>query len=174
MLIFRFAAYTEGMLEVDRGQVKTKAEADKILQKVEPVRHPSHPLRALYPTLRRRMLMGYQELATRQFLLTNVRGTSPTSPYLKFRIPLDLLSKSIPSIGDFPYDPPPSGPTWDGPTLFLKGEHSRYLNRHNIPVAKSFFPNMEVKVLDAGHWVHAERPRETLELVDEFIKNGAV
>ena len=28
------------MLEVENAKVKTKAEADKILQKVEPVRHP--------------------------------------------------------------------------------------------------------------------------------------
>jgi len=37
----RFASYAESMLEVEHAQVKSKAEADKILQKVEPVRPPS-------------------------------------------------------------------------------------------------------------------------------------
>jgi hypothetical protein len=42
----RFASYAESMLDVEKANVKTKAEADKILQKVEPVRpfHPSHDL----------------------------------------------------------------------------------------------------------------------------------
>jgi hypothetical protein len=42
----RFASYAETMLDVEKANVKTKAEADKILQKVEPVRpfHPSHDL----------------------------------------------------------------------------------------------------------------------------------
>ncbi len=32
-----FQAYTHGMLDIEEAKVKTKAEADKILQKVEPV-----------------------------------------------------------------------------------------------------------------------------------------
>lgn len=36
-LFLRFSAYTDGMLELEQAKVKTKAEADKILQKVEPV-----------------------------------------------------------------------------------------------------------------------------------------
>lgn len=54
--------------------------------------------------------------------------------------------------------------------MFLKGEHSRYLNRHNIPVAERFFPNMRLEVLDTGHWVHAEKPAETVAMVEEFVK----
>lgn len=37
----RFAAYVEAMMEVEKSKVKTKSEADKILQSVEPVR-PVH------------------------------------------------------------------------------------------------------------------------------------
>ncbi|WVQ79075.1 hypothetical protein IAT38_001169 [Cryptococcus sp. DSM 104549] len=145
-----FASYTEAMMEIEQAQVKTKHDADKILEKTEPI------------------------LATRQFLLTNTRQTHGTHPHLVFRIPLPLLSASIPQIGDFPYTPPPpvtpESPQWDGPVLFLKGEHSRYLNKHNIPVAEKFFPNMRLEVLDAGHWVHAERPKETVELVVDFVQ----
>lgn len=38
----RFAQYTAGMAKVNAAKVKTKAEADKILQEVEPVRLISH------------------------------------------------------------------------------------------------------------------------------------
>ena len=33
-----FSAYTETMIEIESAKVKSKAEADKYLQKVEPVR----------------------------------------------------------------------------------------------------------------------------------------
>lgn len=52
----------------------------------------------------------------------------------------------------------------------MKGEHSRYLNKHNIPIAEQFFPRMKLEVLDTGHWVHAERPAETVGLIDAFVK----
>ncbi len=64
----------------------------------------------------------------------------------------------------------PKSPQWNGPTLFIKGEHSRYLNRHNIPVAEAFFPNMRLETLDTGHWVHAEKPSETVKLIEDFVK----
>jgi hypothetical protein len=34
---------------------------------------------------------------------------------------------------------------------------SRYINQHNLPTIKRLFPNMNLEMLDAGHWVHAER-----------------
>ena len=101
--------------------------------------------------------------------------SSGPDPHLTFRIPLTLLSHSIPAIGYFPYKPPPPvtriSPTWNGPTLFIKGKQSRYLNRHNIPIAQAFFPNMKLEELDTGHWVHAERPMETVKLVEDFVKS---
>ncbi|WVQ73730.1 hypothetical protein IAR50_003310 [Cryptococcus sp. DSM 104548] len=148
-----FASYTQAMIDIEEAKVKTKQEADKILQKTEPL------------------------LPTRQFLLTNTRHSHEgPEPHLVFRIPLQLLSKAIPQIGDFPYKPPPpitdASPEWQGPTLFIKGEHSKYINKHNIPVAERFFPNMKLEVLDAGHWVHAEKPKETVELVKAFIQGA--
>lgn len=44
---------------------------------------------------------------------------------------------------------------------------SRYINRKNIPICDSFFPNAKHVTLDTGHWVQAEQPRE---FVDELIK----
>ncbi|OCF34688.1 mitochondrial protein [Kwoniella heveanensis CBS 569] len=145
-----FAAYTASMMDVEKARVKTKHEADAILKAVEP------------------------SLPTRQFLLTNTRQAHGADPHLVFRIPLQLLSDAIKHIGDFPYSPPPpvspTSPIWDGPTLFLKGAQSKYINRKNIPVAEAFFPKMKLETLDTGHWVHAEKPNETVELVKRFVQ----
>ncbi|TYJ57736.1 hypothetical protein B9479_001590 [Cryptococcus floricola] len=148
-----FASYTQAMIDIEEAKVRTKQEADKILQNTEPM------------------------LPTRQFLLTNTRlSRDGPEPHLVFRIPLQLLSKAIPQIGDFPYKPPPpvtdASPEWQGPTLFIKGEHSKYINKHNIPVAEQFFPNMKLEVLETGHWVHAEKPAETVELIKAFIQGA--
>jgi hypothetical protein len=31
---------------------------------------------------------------------------------------------------------------------------------------------MRLEVLDTGHWVHAEKPAETMTLVEEFVKEA--
>jgi hypothetical protein len=88
-------------------------------------------------------------LGIRQFLLTNLDRTEATAPYT-FRIPLDILSAGLSRIGEFPYE---AGSTsWAGPTLILKGAKSKYINRRNIPLIEAFFPAMQLKVLDTGHW----------------------
>jgi hypothetical protein len=84
---------------------------------------------------------------TRAFLLTNLN--TDLKP-LKFRVPLDIIGPAIEQIGWFPYAP--GERVWDGKTLFIKGTKSKYINHHNIPIAKEFFPSMRTEELDAGHW----------------------
>lgn len=121
-----------------------------------------------------------KELSTRQFLLTNVLTETGNDgkQFLKFRVPLDLMAGEIPLIGGFPYTPPPpvseTSPQWEGPTLFIKGKNSPYINRKNIPTCEAYFPNMQLVTLDAGHWVHAERPGETTDAVAKFIAGERV
>lgn len=138
-----FTQYADSMIEIERAGVPSRAEADKMLQQVEP------------------------DLGTRQFLLTN---TKMEDGKITFRIPLELIKKYLDAIGDFPYSPGQA--EWDGPALFLQGKRARYINDKNIPIAKELFPNMQLVPLDTGHWVHAEKPNETVELVSSFIKTG--
>ncbi|OJT03359.1 Abhydrolase domain-containing protein C22H12.03 [Trametes pubescens] len=139
-----FQAYIRGMKQVEASQVNTRREADHILKDVE------------------------QDTMTRAFLLMNLEHPTAHHPHpLKFRIPIDLLGKSISELGSFPYLP--GERTWEGPALFIKGEKSKYINKHNIDIAKAFFPNMVLEKLDASHWVHSERPNEFKALVTNFI-----
>ncbi|KAL7279148.1 hypothetical protein ACG7TL_006988 [Trametes sanguinea] len=141
-----FQSYIRGMKKIEESHVKTRQEADRLLREVEP------------------------DMMTRAFLLMNLEH--PTAHHnhpLKFRIPVELLGEYIPELGSFPYLP--GERTWEGPTLFIKGEKSKYINKHNIDAAKAFFPNMVLETLDAGHWVHSERPNEFKALVTNFIKS---
>ncbi|KAG8934078.1 hypothetical protein FRC01_005239 [Tulasnella sp. 417] len=139
-----FRTYLKAMKEIQNKRVRSRKEADDVLQAYEP------------------------DVSVRQFLLTNLdRVQHETGHHQKFRIPLEILDKAIDGIGDFPYEP--DHRKWDGKTLFVKGSRSKYINRKNIPIAKEYFPNMEMITLEAGHWVHAEKPIEFVNRVSEFI-----
>lgn len=137
-----FQSYVKAMKRIEEEGVASRKDAQHILAEYE------------------------QDAMTRAFLLTNMVEQDGT---MKFRIPLDIIGDAISEIGSFPYEP--GERTWEGPTLFIKGTQSKYLNDHNIPIAKQFFPNMQMVVLPTGHWVHAEKPNEFKKAVTDFIKS---
>lgn len=56
------------------------------------------------------------------------------------------------------------------PTLFLLGENSRYLKEEDKPYILTYFPSSEfVYVSNAGHWVHADNPKDFLDKLMNFL-----
>ncbi len=56
------------------------------------------------------------------------------------------------------------------PCLFVGGEKSVYLNDQQLESISNNFMTYHVEFIEgAGHWVHAEKPIELLELVREFL-----
>jgi pimeloyl-ACP methyl ester carboxylesterase len=54
--------------------------------------------------------------------------------------------------------------------LFVAGGKSKYISEEDKPLMAQFFPEYRLEVVEgAGHWVHAEKPKELLELVKGFI-----
>lgn len=60
-------------------------------------------------------------------------------------------------MGSFPFKVP-SNARYDGPTLFIRGTRSRYVNDDDLPLIASFFPQFELRDIDCGHWVISEKP----------------
>jgi hypothetical protein len=127
-----FIKYISLMQEIESlppGTVKTRSDADKILASHEPVSHVSYF--SLSHTIRN---AATQDMSIRQFLLTNLQvpnrsqTSNPHHDIPKFNISLDNLSKSIPSLGSFPYEYNEKDGTapviWNGPTLAIKGTKS--------------------------------------------------
>lgn len=57
-----------------------------------------------------------------------------------------------------------------GPTLFLTGANSHYVLPEYRPKIQALFPKARfAKLADAGHWLHAEKPREFEETVRAFL-----
>jgi len=53
----------------------------------------------------------------------------------------------------------------DHPTLFIRGGKSNYITDQDLFSLKANISDVEVVTIDAGHWVHAERPMELLSAV---------
>lgn len=142
-----FMKYAQCMVDINNMNVKSRSEADKVLQEVEP------------------------DMPVRQFLLTNLEQQGDA---MRFKIPVESIMQGLQEIGNFPYAPPAAEGAsperqWDGPTLFVKGAHSKYINRRNIPLCKAYFPNMELVTLETGHWCQSEAPGPFMDAVKSFL-----
>ena len=72
---------------------------------------------------------------------------------------------------NFPIEKFESKVSYDGPSLFIGGADSEYLPVHQHPDILELFPRAEFAyIADAGHWVHAQKPAEFVELLVKFLK----
>lgn len=79
---------------------------------------------------------------------------------------LDALADQMPNIMSFPQ----TDAVWGGSTLFLSGAASDYVGPEHRSTAKAHFPNARfAKIPGAGHWLHAEKPREFEAAVRAFL-----
>ncbi|APZ54977.1 alpha/beta fold hydrolase [Salipiger abyssi] len=75
----------------------------------------------------------------------------------RWKLNLDLLAREMPKILSFPE----IDGRFDGPTLFLSGAESDYVKREYRERILTLFPAARfAKIPGAGHWLHAEKPRE--------------
>ncbi|ESS31491.1 hydrolase, alpha/beta fold family protein [Toxoplasma gondii VEG] len=60
---------------------------------------------------------------------------------------------------------------FEGPALFLRGSNSQYVDvKRDWDTILRYFPNAEHRtVQNAGHWLHAEQPVQTAELINQFL-----
>ena len=64
----------------------------------------------------------------------------------------------------------PSGEPYTGPTLFIKGETSAYIQEKHKTSIQGLFPNSSIEVMKkCGHWLHAENPKLFNRLVSDFL-----
>ena len=88
----------------------------------------------------------------------------------KWRLNLDTLARDMPLILGFPEV---SG-RFDGPTLLLSGATSDYVRPEHRALIKPLFPEAKfAKIPGAGHWLHAEKPREFEAAVRVFLLDDA-
>jgi esterase len=59
---------------------------------------------------------------------------------------------------------------YSGPALFIIGERSNYYAFGDENLIQKYFPNYSLVEMETGHWVQAEKPKEFVDVVLEFLK----
>jgi pimeloyl-ACP methyl ester carboxylesterase len=84
----------------------------------------------------------------------------------RWRLNLDTLERDMPLILGWP----DVAGQFDGPALFLTGALSDYVKPEHRPAIKALFPQAKfAKIPGAGHWLHADRPREFEAAIAAFF-----
>ena len=100
---------------------------------------------------------------TRAFLLQSLdlKAEPP-----RWRLNLEVLDAEMDRITGFP----DILGTYEGPVLFLAGAESQYIQPEYRARMKEFFPRaVMAKIPGAGHWLHADKPREFEAAVRTFL-----
>lgn len=104
------------------------------------------------------------DAGTRQFLMKSLYWVEQGQ--LGFRFNLSIFNEQVDNIGEAL----PEGSTFNGPTLFLRGDKSKYIREQDLALIGQHFPGYEIKTItNSGHWLHAENPQEFLEYTLEFL-----
>jgi esterase len=105
------------------------------------------------------------DFGTRQFLMKSLYWVEPGQ--LGFRFNLPVFNENIENIGEAL----PENATFEKPTLFLRGEKSNYIKDEDFEMIKKHFPNSEIKTIaNAGHWLHAENPKDFYQESIGYLK----
>ena len=135
-------AILEGLSQLDFNEIKTRSAADQALSAFVP------------------------EMGIRQFLLKNLYWVEKGK--LGLRINLPILKQEVAEVGEAlePFA------KYMGPTLFLRGDRSEYIQPSDEHLIHQHFPEAKVITVEkAGHWLHAENPKAFYSEVADFIKN---
>lgn len=138
----RVIGYVEAMLAVDLNAVARRSDAEAALARSVP------------------------DAETRQFLLQNLAADA-TGRY-RWKINLEALRACIVDLAAFPEMP--NGVRYTGPTLFVAGERSDYIQPGHAEAIRAMFPEARTEVVSrAGHWVHAQNPPGFLACIEPFL-----
>lgn len=129
----------KGLSAINISEIKSRGEADKTLAEY------------------------VKEMGIRQFLLKNLDRTKEG---FAWKMNLPVIKKNIELIGDGL----PETVASEQDTLFIRGGKSDYILDQDIELMKKIFPNSSlVTIANAGHWVHAEQPKELLQVINQFL-----
>jgi len=134
-------AILEGLSALNFDIIKSRGEADKILS-------------------------GHvDDFGTRQFLLKNLYWVEKGK--LGLRINLEVLKNEVGEIGEAL----PSYASFEKDTLFLRGDRSEYIGVGDEAIISNHFSKSKIiTISNAGHWLHAENPKDFFEAVVNFIQ----
>jgi pimeloyl-ACP methyl ester carboxylesterase len=158
----QFPYLVEKLIVADIGVKYYKPHHDEILAGLSAVDFSQKPSRSNVEEI----LTPYiPDFGTRQFLMKSLYWKEPGQ--LDFRFNLNAFTSNRDVIGDALK----AEAIFEKPTLFLKGANSSYILDSDTTQIKQHFPNATIEVIaNAGHWLHAENPKDFFEKTMQFLK----
>jgi esterase len=105
------------------------------------------------------------DFGTKQFLLKNIYWKDTENNIMDWRFNLNVISEKYDTIRE-------EVPFYQSsvPCLIVKGGRSNYINAEDEADFKKRYSNIKIETIEgAGHWVHAEKPKEFYEAVMRFL-----
>lgn len=100
----------------------------------------------------------------RQFLLKSLHWEKEDR--LNWRFNLDAIEANLEMVGEAMEE----SASYPGTTLFIRGEKSGYIKDGDMDLIRHHFPQAGLHTVSgAGHWVHAEKPKEMYREICEFL-----
>jgi esterase len=113
----------------------------------------------------RRLALMVTDPGLRAFFLQSLDLKADGGP--AWRLNLDVLEAEMAAIVGWPDTPG----RFEGPALFLTGSDSAYVTAaHRGPILLQFPKARFAKLIGAGHWLHADKPREFEATVEAFLR----
>lgn len=134
-------SFVTALRSIDLATVKRRVDADEILRESVP------------------------EAGLRGFLLHNLifEDDGP-----RWQVNIDAIDHNMDALTDFPGEV--GAGSYSGPSMFVVGANSDYVTPDHHATIRRLFPEASILVMaDAGHWLHAEKPAEFLDLVSNFL-----
>ena len=129
-----------GLCALNFDEIKSRGEADTLLSRYVP------------------------DFGTRQFLLKNLYWVEKGK--LGLRMNLEVLKAEVAEVGE----PLPSQANFNKDTLFVRGDRSEYIGIDDESIIVNHFPKATlITIANAGHWLHAENPKDFFEAVMRFL-----
>lgn len=140
--VFKDENVLNGMLRLTSDELSSRSNADQAIAKYIP------------------------DMGVRQFILQNLYWNAEKK--LQWRLNLSAISEKILNVGaEIEMRTP-----FEWPALFVKGGNSDYIQDKESRNISEKFPNSIIETIEgAGHWIHADKPLEFVEVVSNFLKN---
>ena len=105
------------------------------------------------------------DIVTTNFLLKGLYFSSDNEPKLKFN--LNFLEQNIDNMLSFPE----IKSSCNNEIHFISGSRSNYIQKSDIKYMNTLFPSAQfIEIEDAGHWVHFDKKKQFLDIVNKILK----
>ena len=139
--------FLKWLLNWDISRIKSLREADQQLEEI------------------------FKEPAVRGFIMKSLKsrrsaGAEKKNGSFEWKPNLEAIYNNLDQVSGYLDE----GQMFEKPTLFIRGEKSDYIQPQDESLIKKHFPKTEIKTIpEAEHWVHADKPEESLEVARDFL-----